>query len=164
MTNAEPYPDYMDSLFLPKEMNDAITRLREKKSPGPDKISNEMLKNLGEKARKKLLDLLNQSWKLGQVPQAWKDGNMIPIHKKGKSKKDVKSYRPICLTSCLGKLIESMINKRLMWHLEKNQLITPQQAGFRQHHSTEDQVTYLSQKIEDGFQGKKHTLAACCMG
>ena len=46
-----------------------------------------------------------------------------------------------------------------MWHLEKNQLITPQQAGFRQHHSTEDQVTYLSQKTEDGFQGKKHTLA-----
>ena len=57
ITNAEPYPDYMDSLFLPKEMNDAIARLREKKSPGPDKISNEMLKNLGKKARNKLLGL-----------------------------------------------------------------------------------------------------------
>ena len=84
---------------------------------------------------------------------------MLPIHKKGKNKNDAKSYRPISLTSCIGKVLESMINKRLVWHLESNQIITPQQAGFRQHHSTEDQVTYVSHMIEDGFQDKKHSLA-----
>ena len=51
-----------------------------------------------------------------------------------------------------------MINTRLVWHLEKNNIITPEQAGFRQHHSTEDQVAYIAQKIEDGFQDKQHTL------
>ena len=30
---------------------------------------------------------------------------------------------------------------------------------FRQHRSTEDKVTYISQKIEDGFQDKKHIIA-----
>ena len=55
--------------------------------------------------------------------------------------------------------MESMINGRLVWYLESNQYFIPNQAGFRQHHSTEDQVTYLSQKIEDGFQSKKHTVA-----
>ena len=65
---------------------------------------------------------------------------------------------PIGLTSCVGKLVERMINTRLVWHLEKNNIITPEQAGFRQHHSTEDQVTYIAQKIEDGFQDKQHTL------
>ena len=48
----QPYPDYMESLFIPKEMNDAIAKLRDKNSPGPDKISNKMLKNLGKKSTK----------------------------------------------------------------------------------------------------------------
>ena len=83
---------------------------------------------------------------------------MIPIHKKGKDRVKADSYHPISLTSCVGKLLERMINTRLVWHLEKNSIITPEQAGFRQHHSTEDQVTYIAQMIEDGFQNKHHTL------
>ena len=54
--------------------------------------------------------------------------------------------------------MERMVNARLVWHLEKNQLLSPEQAGFRQHRSTEDQVTLLAQNIEDAFQEKKHTL------
>ena len=54
--------------------------------------------------------------------------------------------------------MERLINTRLVWHLEKNNIITPEQARFRQHRSTEDQVTYIAQKIEDGFQDKQHTL------
>ena len=56
-----------------------------------------------------------------------------------------------------AKLMERLINTRLTWHMEKNNIITPEQAGFRQHRSTEDQVTYIAQKIEDGFQDRKHT-------
>ncbi|PVD33868.1 hypothetical protein C0Q70_05130 [Pomacea canaliculata] len=56
------------------------------------------------------------------------------------------------------KLMERLINTRLSWHLEKNNILTPEQAGFRQHRSTEDQVAYIAQKIEDGYQDKKHTL------
>ena len=40
----------------------------------------------------------------------------------------------------------------------EDNIITQEQAGFRQHRSTEDQVTYIAQKIEDGFQDKQHTL------
>ena len=54
--------------------------------------------------------------------------------------------------------MERLINTRLVWHLEKNNIITPEQVGFQQHRSTEDQVTYIAQKIEDGFQDKQHTL------
>ena len=46
-----------------------------------------------------------------------------------------------------------------MWHLEDQQLISPKQAAFRQDRSTEDQVTYLAQAIEDAFQNKQHTIA-----
>ncbi|KAL8621712.1 hypothetical protein ACOMHN_061847 [Nucella lapillus] len=149
-------PDYMDRPFKLKEL-EAVKSLKDN-SPGPDKVSNEMLKHLGTKAKTKLLALFNNSWKTGHVPQSWREAEMVPIQKKGKDKARADSYRPISLTSCVGKLLERMINSRLVWHLEKN-IITPKQAGFRQHHSAEDQVTYIAQKIEDGFQEKQHTLA-----
>ena len=76
-----------------------------------------------------------------------------------KSKTEATSYRPISLTSCVVKLLERIINARLKWFLESKQLLAPQQAGFREHHWTEDQTTYLAQEIEDGFQQSKQTMA-----
>ena len=83
---------------------------------------------------------------------------MVPIHKKGKDRANTDSYRPISLTSCVGKLMERLINTRLAWHLEQNNIITPEQEGSLQHRSTEGQVTYIAQKIGDGFQDKQHAL------
>ena len=106
-----------------------------------------------------MLDIFNLSWKTGHVPQIWREANMIPIHKKGKDKLKTSSYRPISLKSCVGKVMERRINTRLMRHLETNNLIAKEQAGFRQNRSTEDQAAYFAQKVEDGFQEKQDTLA-----
>ena len=38
-------------------------------------------------------------------------------------------------------------------------LLASKQPGFREHHCTEDQTTYLAQEIEDGFQHKKNKLS-----
>ena len=84
---------------------------------------------------------------------------MIPILKRGKDKSKAESYRPVSLTSCVGKLMERLINTRLMWHLEDKKHITPEQVAFRQDRSTEHQIIYIAQAIEDAFQDKKHTLA-----
>ena len=157
-TNDQGRP-LMNTPFTTKELDCAMISLKLKKSPGPDKIHNEMLLHLGPKSRKKLLQLFNDSWREGVVPQSWREAIMIPIHKKGKDKSKPESYRPISLTSCTGKLLERLINTRLMWHLEDQQLISPKQAAFRQDRSTEDQVTYLAQAIEDAFQNKQHTIA-----
>ncbi|KAK7097663.1 hypothetical protein V1264_004608 [Littorina saxatilis] len=55
--------------------------------------------------------------------------------------------------------LERMINKRLMWHLETNNLITNEQSAFRKNKSTEDQLIYLTQSIENAFQEKKKVIA-----
>ena len=39
-------------------------------------------------------------------------------------------------------------------------LLAPEQAGFRQFQSTEDQATYLSQEIEDAFREQKLVLVS----
>ena len=151
--------EYMNKSFNMRELEDALRILSKRKSPGPDKITNEMLQHLGMNAKKTLLNIFNKSWQIGTVPQCWREAIMVPIHKKGKDRRKVDSYRPISLTSCFCKLMERLVNTRLNWHLESNNLLSSKQAGFRQHQSTEDQVTYIAQAIEDGFQAKKHTLA-----
>nr|KAG5703189.1 hypothetical protein BaRGS_027354 [Batillaria attramentaria] len=141
------------------ELNDAIRRLKTKKAPGKDGICNEMIKHLGPAARRKLLELFNQSWKTGIFPSAWKEATIIPIRKKEKDPAKKTSYRPISLLSCLGNTLERMINKRLMWHLESNNLITKEKTAFRKNRSTEDQLVYLAQSIENAFQEKKKVVA-----
>lgn len=152
------YPQEMLLPFTILELEAALSSVKEKRAPGIDGITGELLKNLGHKGKKKLLQLFNESWKTGVVPQVWKDAEMIPIPKPDKDKTSTDGYRPISLTSCVGKLIERMINTRLVHFLEVNNLINNNQAAFRKHRSTEDQITYLSQMIEDGFQKKKSTL------
>lgn len=56
--------------------------------------------------------------------------------------------------------MEGIVNHRLKWYMEANQLLASQLVGFRQLRSTEDQKTYLVQEIEDAFQEKKVTLVA----
>ena len=105
--------------FSIHELKDATRKLKNKKSPGKDGITNEMIKKLGNGARQKLLDVFNQSWTTGNFPTTWKEAIMVPVPKQGKDRNDKNSYRPISLLSCMGKTMERMVNKRLTHHLEK---------------------------------------------
>jgi len=138
-----------------QELKGALKKLKLRKSPGPDGISNEMLRNMGVAAINKLLEIFKLSWEQGALPQIWKEATMMPIHKKGKDPKEPSSYRPISLTSCVVKTLERIVNDRLKWYLESKHLLAPEQARFRQCRSTEDQATLLSQEVEDAFQEQK---------
>ena len=50
-------------------------------------------------------------------------------YKKGKDKKNPNSYRPISLLSCLRKLLEKVINRRLLSFLEDNNVLSQTQTG-----------------------------------
>ncbi|GFS01004.1 LINE-1 retrotransposable element ORF2 protein [Elysia marginata] len=125
--------DVMEERITPQELRKNIKGLKKKKSPGPDGILTDMIKHLGPHALSTLLDLFNNSWRTICDPQVWKEAHIIPIHIKGKSKTDPISYRPISPISCVGKLLEKIINKRLMYHLETNGIISPTQSGFRKN-------------------------------
>ena len=87
----------------------------QRRSPGPDRIHNEMLINLGPIGKQTILRLVNLTLQKGEIPRIWKNAIITPILKKGKSPEDLGSYRPISLTSSLGKIAERMINTRLYW-------------------------------------------------
>ena len=89
----DPPDEVMMTSFTMEEMEEDMKSLKSKKSPGPDCITNEMILHLGRKSKEILLKIFNTSWKTGSIPQAWRDAEMIPIHKKGKDKTKADSYR-----------------------------------------------------------------------
>ena len=118
-----------------------------------------MLKHLGPIARKTLLEIFNRSWNKGLVPEVWKTAHLVPVLKKRKDKTNPSSYRPIFLLSCVGRLMERVITRRLTWFLEINNVFSLSQTGYRQHRSTEDQLALLTQDIENSFQEKRKLTA-----
>ena len=106
-----------------------------------------------------LLSSFNMLWEAHQYPDSWRRETKLPIGKPNKDPRDVGSYRPISLTSCVCKLFERMVNARLMWFLEKNNLLSPFQSGFRKQKSTMDAFSQLTSHVEKAFKKGKHTMA-----
>ena len=52
-----------------------------------------------------------------------------------------------------------MINARLVWYLEINNLISPVQSGFRSERSTNGNLVRLETFIRDAFVKKEHVVA-----
>ncbi|CAF3620810.1 unnamed protein product [Rotaria socialis] len=117
-----------------EEITQLIIKMRQFKSPGPDKITPRVLKEAMIYIVDKLLIIFNTSLDNGKVPDDWKKANVTPIFKKGK-RDDPSNYRPISLTSVVGKLLEGTIANRIVDHLELNNLLLKSQHGFRRHKS-----------------------------
>lgn len=153
-SNKEPY----NNLFSSHELLDAIHKSHDS-AVGPDAVHYQMLKHLPDCALSSLLTILNNIWTSGNFPDSWRRATVIPVPKPNKDKTDPSSYRPISLTSCLCKIMERMINVRLVWYLEKHKLITPFQSGFRKGRSTTDHLLRLETFIREAFVNRQHVSA-----
>ena len=106
-----------------------------------------------------LLEIYNSIWTTGNIPKSWKEATVIPIPKPDKDHTDPSNYRPIALTSCVCKTMERMINDRLTWFLESNNIITNFQSGFRHQRSTSDHLVRLETFIREAFIKKEHLVS-----
>ena len=75
-------------------------------------------------------------------PTAFKTAKDIPLYKSGDSA-NPSNYRPISIISVLSKPLEKHINKHLLMHLDKYNLLHPNQSGFRKKHSCQTALTSL---------------------
>ena len=102
-----------------------------------------------------------RNYNLFKFPESWELSTVIPVPKPGKDHTEPTNYRPIALrlTSFLCKTLERMINTRLVWYLESNNLISPVQSGFRSERSTNDNLIRLETFIRDAFIKKEHVVA-----
>ena len=116
-----------NSEFLLSELTDALSKAHDTSS-GPDDINYQLLKHLPVSTLLIRLEIFNDILKTGNIPKSWKEAT-IPIPKPDKDHTDPTNYRPIALTSCICKTMERMINDRLTWFLEANNIIKDYQSG-----------------------------------
>ena len=147
--------------FSLHELEGSVICLK-KTSPGLDRVHNSHLMHLPLDHKKWLLDLFNQSLHSAIVPKSWKVALIVPIPKPAKCLTSVSSYRPISLLSCISKLLEALINKRLGFFLEKNDSLRPSQGGFRRRLAGVDQIARLEAAIRTALTNRSPLVAVFC--
>ena len=104
----QPSPNFsFSSINITKQdVKDQIRLLNINKPGGPDEIMPCLIKIGSKPLIKPLTQFFNKSVKFGKVPAQWKMANISAIFKGKNDEQDPMNYRPISVTSCLGKILE----------------------------------------------------------
>lgn len=146
----------LDAPITTAELYAAAQSFRKNTAPGPDHVTNAMLRNLSRESLKQLTTYFNDNvWsENGAVPDDWKEATIILIPKPAKPR-DLHNLRPISLTSCVGKLFEKVIQTRLSNYIERHGLFPHCMLGFRPHVSAQDAFLMLRDEVLDPPRNKE---------
>ncbi|XP_062711599.1 uncharacterized protein LOC134289590 [Aedes albopictus] len=126
------------------------------KSSGPDNIGYPMLKHLPASAKTSFLELVNQMWRENSFLQDWRKSIVIPIPKAKINTRDPTKYRPISLTSCVGKVVERMVNRRFREKLEAENRFEHHQHAFRPGYGTDTYFAQLDHLLKEAHTEGRH--------
>ena len=125
------------------EMGKYISGTNNKKSSGPDKISNQLLKLASPYIAWSLTYNFNLCIEQNVFPSEFQKAKVIPLPKT-RYHKNLNDYRPISLLSVLSKLLERHVHKHLVTYLETRDLFHPLQSGFLRKHSCNTALARLT--------------------
>ena len=153
--------DNPSSLFLrPTSVHEIVkfvSTLKPSKSSGSDDISPRVIKDCIHVIADALCDIFNKSMSQGLVPNKLKIAKVVPVYKKN-DRKCIENYRPIALLPIFSKILEKIVHKRLNDFLLLNNILIPQQFGFRKNCSTSMGVLNLVNTIISAIDGGKYCL------
>ena len=128
---------------------------------GADEVHYQLLKHLPRISLQSLLNIFNCTciWEQGTFPESWTKATIIPIPKPNKDHTNPTNYRPIALTSCLCKTTGRMMNNRLKFYLESNNIISKHQSGFRKKQKHDESISTIRILYQKCFC--KETACSC---
>lgn len=94
----------------------------------------------------------------GCFPKCLKSSIVIPIFKKGRQC-DLTNYRPISLPPILAKIFEKLLKAQIIKYLDKYNVLSVGQYGFRSGRSTEMAVRRVVSLIHESFESKRSVEA-----
>ena len=142
------------------EIENIISKLKNKSSYGCDKLNNKILKLIKTEISTPLEIIFNKSIEMGEVPSRMKIAHVVPVHK-GNSKHELTNFRPISLLTCISKILEKIIHKQIYNFLEKNALLNDLQFGFRKNRSTIDAVTTFLGQLIKSKENEDYAMGIC---
>ena len=152
----------LDYPFTIREIKSVIRESKNGKTPSDDLMLYEMFKtciNVISPAMTKLFNIVLNS---ESFPDLWNIAYQVPIFKGG-DVFDVNNFRGISITSCLGKLFNRALNKRLQDEIELSDSLKDTQAAYRKDFSTTDQIYILNSLLNKYVKfGKKETVCVFC--
>jgi hypothetical protein len=137
-----------------QQLERAVGKLAPDKAPGPDEITNRILKKNFSHLQTHLLTLAQACLDMGYFPSIFKKTLTIVLRKPNKpdyTKPNV--YRPIALECTIGKILESIITELLSYLIETHNLLPANHFGARPQCTTEDAMLVLSENI---YRAWKH--------
>lgn len=149
-----------------EEIIAAGRRIGANKAPGPDKIPNKALKIAMTTNPSLFADVMMACLQQKTFPTDWKRQNLVLLPKPGKPPGDPAAYRPICLLDTVGKVLERVIQNRLLEFTESESGLSDHQFGFRKERSTIDamnKVVSIARKATEGKRWKGGTMKYCAI-
>ena len=138
-----------------KEIDASIERSKNG-APGPDEITNMMLKSSKDIIRPSLTEIVN-GIKENEIefPVSWELGDIISFFKGKGDPYDMMYQRGITLTSCVLKVLENVVGCRIEPVIRDNS--TPLQGGGKKGESPEEYIFVLQTIIDKNKQDNKPT-------
>jgi hypothetical protein len=138
----------------PREEAQEIKNINLHKAPSCDLITGKILRQLPRKALILLTPIYNNMLRMSYYPIVWKFAHIMLIPKPGKPANEVNSYRPISLLPVTSKLFEKLLLKRIRNYLDLSTVIPDYQIGFRDGHSTIQQMHRIVNKFATSLEEK----------
>jgi hypothetical protein len=102
--------------------------------------------------------IFNTTLRSGVFPSLWREHFIKPLFKGG-DMNDPSCYRGIAISNCLSKLFTRIMFNRLDEYLENNNIICPEQKGFRKGMRTSDHIFTLQILIDKYCKKNKYSFA-----
>jgi len=144
-----------------REILGILKTLQTNKATGPDGVNNKILLETASVISEPLSYMFNRLLNEGYFPDCWKQVHVTAIPKAGLSN-STKDYRPISITSNVGKILERVVFNHLIDFLQTNDLLFKYQAGFLAGHSTETQLIEIYHNICLAIEEKKGVQFVFC--
>ncbi|XP_076068436.1 uncharacterized protein LOC143040877 [Oratosquilla oratoria] len=135
------------STFSVNDVKEEMSKLKSPSASGPDGVHPTVLKECCASLAFPLWCIFREFLRTGSVPTDWRLANITPIFKNGR-KTDPLNYRPVSLTSVPCKVLEKLIRKDLVEHLESNNILSQHQHGFRARRSCLTQLLEYLEELE----------------
>ena len=142
-------------VFSEEEVHEVLLNLKRKKCSGFDNIPMIVYRDGADQLKSVTTKLLNSVLRERKVPEQWRVGRILPLHKKGK-KNEASNYRPISNLCSMGKIYEKCIKKYIQMLEQKCgiDLTGDHQHGFKKCRSTSTAglsvQAYIGEKLDEG--------------
>ena len=102
--------------------------------------------------------IINKSFKEPQVPCQLKQATITPIIKgTDLDAENLKNYRLISNMTFISKVLKKAAFNQISKHVQKNELLSPNQSGYKQYHSCETALLEVVNNIQQFIQNNNFT-------